>query len=125
MALTNRTRDNLWTLIATPAAWALHFLACYVAAAWNCAPNSDVFGTIGGVRLAILALTVPALGFCLLVAWRAAREWRANGGSFPHDGNSSAVRERFLEFSSLLLAVLSALGIVFTALPALMIVDCR
>lgn len=125
MAVTNRTRDNLWTLIATPTIWAVHFLVCYVAAAWRCAPNVNVFEPIGGIRVLILALTVAALAGCGIIGWRAISEWRANGGAVPHDGNSAEVRERFLEFSSFLLAGLSFLGVVFTALPALMIVDCR
>ena len=125
MAVSNRTRDNLWTLIATPTIWAVHFLVCYVTAAWQCAPNVAVFEPIGGVRMLILVLTVAALCACGVIGWRAISEWRANGGSVPHDGDSAEVRERFLEFSSFLLAGLSFLGVVFTALPALMIVDCR
>ncbi|WP_062228341.1 hypothetical protein [Aureimonas frigidaquae] len=121
----NRTRDNLWTLILTPTVWAVHFLLCYVAAAWHCAPNQALFEPIGGVRIAILVATVVALAICGWVGLRAITEWRGHGGHFPHDGDSASVRERFLEFSSFLLAAMSFLAIIFTAMPALLIVDCR
>jgi hypothetical protein len=125
MELHRQTRDNLWTLILTPSVWAGHFLFAYVAAAYACAPNTMIFETIAGVRVAIAVATLLALLVVGWTGWRAWREWRGNGGRFPHDGDSAATRERFLEFSSLLLASLSFVAIIFTAMPALMIVDCR
>lgn len=120
-----QTRDTLWTLITTPTVWALHFLACYVLAAYQCAPNDAIFETIGTVRLVIAGLTAAALVAIVLVGLRGFREWRMNQGSFPHADDTPEDRERFLEFSSVLLAGLSFVAVLFVALPALLLVDCR
>ena len=125
MELKGQTRDTLWTLILTPTVWAVHFLFSYVAAAFACAPNTLVFETIAGVRIAIAVVTVLALLVVGWTGWRAISEWRSGGGAFPHDQDTAEVRERFMEFSSFLLAALSFVSIIFTALPALLIVDCR
>jgi hypothetical protein len=125
MDLKHQTRDTLWTLIATPTIWALHFLLCYVIAAVDCAPNNRVFDTIEATRLAIALLTATALAFIALVGLRAFREWRANEGKFPHSEDTAEDRERFMEFSSVLLAALSFVSVVFVAMPALVILDCR
>ena len=125
MQLDNRTRDNLWTLISTPAVWGVHFLFCYFVAAYVCAPNPRIFEPIGGVRVAIALATLPALAFCAFAGIRATREWRAFGGDLPFDAPTAEDRERFLEFSTMLLAALSFVAIVFTALPALLVQDCR
>ena len=40
-------------------------------------------------------------------------------------GGAAIDRERFLEFSTVLLAALSFVGVVFVGLPALLVADCR
>ena len=42
-----------------------------------------------------------------------------------HDQDTDLDRERFLEFSTVLLAALSFVGVLFVGLPALTILDCR
>ncbi|KQT65761.1 MULTISPECIES: hypothetical protein [unclassified Aureimonas] len=121
----SQTRDTLWTLILTPTVWALHFLLSYVFAAFQCAPNEAIFETIEASRLAIAGLTAIALVVIAYVGLRSFREWRVNEGSFPHAGDTAEERERFLEFSSVLLAGLSFIGVLFVALPALLFADCR
>lgn len=125
MDLPNQTKDTLWTLIATPTIWAGHFLFCYVYAAVECVPNAAIFETIAGVRIAIAAVTAVCLVAIAVLGLRAYREWRFNEGSFPHDKDTPEDRERFMEFSSLLLAALSFIAVAFVALPALIFVDCR
>ena len=66
MQLRGQTHDTLWTLILTPTVWAFHFLFCYVAAAYACAPNTMIFETIPGVRIAI---GVATLGSLAVVGW--------------------------------------------------------
>ncbi len=123
--LERQTRDNLWTLIATPTVWAVHFLICYLPAAVVCARAEGDFSPIAGVRLTIAAATVVALVLIGASGTRAWREWRAGGGQTPHYRDTAADRERFLEFSTVLLAALSFVGVVFVGLPALVLVDCR
>ncbi len=119
------TRDSLITMIATPTVWALHFLFCYVTAAVVCAPNTDIFRPIGGERVAIGVATVLSLAFCWFAGFRAWREWREAGGKPPHDQPTDHDRERQMELASALLSGLSFLAIIFTALPALLVADCR
>ncbi|BDA83020.1 hypothetical protein Sa4125_05620 [Aureimonas sp. SA4125] len=125
MELPNQTRDTLWTLIATPTIWALHFLFCYVVAAYDCAPNARIFQTIEGTRIAIAVATIVSLAAIAAIGWRAFREWRAGEGKSPHSADTAEDRERFMEFSSLLLAALSFVAVTFGAMPALVFVDCR
>ncbi|SDY92756.1 hypothetical protein [Citreimonas salinaria] len=118
-----RTPDTIWTLIAAPAIWAGHFLASYVAAAYVCAPNADIFRGIGGVRVFIGGATVISLVLIALFFYRAWRDWRrrTTGG----DRGTRQDQEGFLEFATMLLASLSFLGVLLDATPALLIADCR
>ncbi len=125
MATGNKTRDNLWTLITPPTIWALHFLLSYVSVAYGCAPNDAIFAGIGGLRVFVAVLTVAALVAVGLIFVRALGEWRRNGGRIPNDEDTAAVRERFLEFSTVLLAGLSFIAVIYTALPAALMADCR
>ncbi|MCP3054072.1 hypothetical protein [Aurantimonas marianensis] len=121
-----QTRDNLWTLITPPTLWALHFLVSYVLAAYECTPNDRIFETIGGARVAIAGVTLVALILIAAVFRRAWRDWRGGGGSrFYNDEDTEAARERFLEFSTVLLAALSFVAVLFVALPVLINADCR
>ncbi|WP_427025152.1 hypothetical protein ACP4J4_04265 [Aureimonas ureilytica] len=119
------TRDSLITMIATPTVWALHFLLSYVWVASACAPNEDVFKSITPARIGVAVATVLALAFCFFAGLRAWREWRAEGGEPPHDQPTKADRERQMEIASVLLSGLSFLAIIFTALPVLLVADCR
>lgn len=124
MRLFGRTPDTLWTLVAAPAVWAVHFLLSYGLAAYVCAPNDDVFRTIGGVRLFIAILTVIALVLITLAFLRAWHDWRWEG-EVGHEEATPEDRERFLEFSTMLLAALSFVGVVLDAAPVLFVADCR
>lgn len=120
-----KTDDTLWTLIAAPAIWGVHFLFSYGLVAWQCAPNGDPLREIAGARTAIYAVTLICLSLIVLIFRRAWREWTAGGGDFRNNADSPEARERFLEFSTMLLAMLSAVAVVFETLPILMIGDCR
>jgi hypothetical protein len=123
--LARQTRDDLWTLISAPTVWALHFLICYPSAAVVCARVEDTFKPIAGVRLTIAVATAVALVLIAASGIRAWKEWRAGEGRMPHDSDTAADRERFLEFSTVLLAALSFVGVLFVAMPALVLADCR
>lgn len=125
MQVFGKTQDNLWTLIAAPTIWGFHFLFSYFLAAYRCAPNGDPFKDIGGTRVAIGVVTLVCLGLVALILRRAWREWRVDGGGFRNDQDTPEARERFLEFSTLLLAALSFAAVVFETMPVLLIGDCR
>ncbi|MFN7101653.1 MAG: hypothetical protein ACK4N1_03445 [Pseudorhizobium sp.] len=125
MQIFGKTQDNLWTLIAAPTIWGFHFLFSYLLAAYRCAPNADPFEDIGGTRLAIGVVTLVSLVLIGLIVRRSWQEWRADGGGFRTNQDSCEARERFLEFSTLLLAGLSFAAVLFETMPVLLIGDCR
>ncbi|MEN3794144.1 hypothetical protein [Fulvimarina sp. MAC3] len=120
-----QTRDNLITLIAAPAIWAAHFLASYIVASVDCAPNETIFEQITFARWLIFGLTILALALIALIFRRSYNEWRGHGSGTINDEDTPLARERFLEFSTVLLAGLSFIAVVFVALPAYFNVDCR
>lgn len=125
LGLRRGTSDSLITMIATPTVWALHFLFCYIWVATACAPNENIFESILPARIGVAVATVLGLAFCFFAGLRAWREWREQGGEPPHDKPTEGERERLMEFASFMLSSLSFVAIVFTALPALLIADCR
>lgn len=125
MQVFGKTQDTLWTLIAAPTIWGFHFLFSYMLVAYQCAPNADPFKQIGGTRLTIGGVTFVCLGLIALILRRAWREWRSQGGGLRNDQDTPEARERFLELSTLLLAMLSLVAVIFESLPVLMIGDCR
>lgn len=118
------TRKTLWVLFAPPTLWALHFLFCYVVAAVVCA-FAGRGASIDGPRVAIAIATVVALVLVGLCARIALHEFRIAGDPPPHDESTLEDRRRFVGTATLLLSALSFVAIVFTALPAVFVGDCR
>jgi heme/copper-type cytochrome/quinol oxidase subunit 2 len=116
--------SNLWMLIVPPTVWALHFLLCYVYAAIRCA-KSGRLAPLDDVRAVIVVVTVVALLIVLLAARVAWAQMRVEGAPPPHDESTLEDRHRFLATAKLLLAGLSFVAIVYTAIPAFIFADCR
>jgi hypothetical protein len=119
-----RMGSSLWALVAPPTVWALHFLFSYVYAAIRCA-KAEPFEGIGDVRVAIGVATVVALLVVVACGYAAWVQSRVEGDPPPHQESTDEDRLRFLAVATLLLAGLSFVAIVFTALPAFMFGDCR
>lgn len=127
------TRANLITLITAPTVWALHFLVSYVAASAYCAKtmaDARVFtGTswpdITVARLVILTATILAIAVIALCTRQAWGHWQGGDNEPPYDEPSFEGRQGFFGFSTLLLCGLSFVGVIFVALPAVFIGDCR
>ncbi len=117
-------RTTLWALFAPPTLWALHFLFCYVVAAVVCAFAGRA-ASLDGTRLAIAVATLVALALVGLCARTALHEARIEGDPPPHSDSTLEDRRRFVAVSTLLLSALSIVAIVFTALPAVFVGDCR
>lgn len=115
---------TLWTLIVPPLAWAAHFMFAYVYAAVRCA-KSGREALVGDVRFGIAVATAVALGVVLVSAYVAWAQSRLPGDAPPHDESTHEDRFRFLAVATLLLAGLSFVAIVFTAIPAFYFEDCR
>ncbi len=115
---------NLWTLVIPPTVWALHFLFSYVYAAIRCAKSGPA-EVIDDVRLAIGIATVVALAIVSVSAYMAWVHRHVEGDPPPFQDSTDEDRQRFLATAKLLLAGLSFIAIVFTAIPAFMFGDCR
>jgi hypothetical protein len=114
-------RVTLWSLIVPPTSWAAHFLFSYLWASVRCAKTGS-FATApwifwGGTILALLVIVASGA-----IAWV---QSRTPGDQPPHEQGTQIDRLRFLAYSTLLLAELSFVGVLFTATPVLFITDCR
>ena len=125
MLIHSREKADIWSLLAPPAIWALHFLLCYVIAAIDCAATADAFAVQMRTRWVVGIATAVALALILVAAAQARRHWGFGTEDPPHDGATPEDRQRFLGFATLLLSALSFVSVVFVALPALTIADCR
>ena len=117
---------DLWRVIISPTIWALHFLACYVAAAIYCekmgrdAPLDDI-------RLLVITVTLVALGG---IFWSTLGLWRVHDRSltdddFEYEHNTPEERHRFLSHVALMLSILSAVAVIYVAIPMLYLESCR
>ena len=68
--------------------------------------------------------TLVALGLISLSGWVAWKQTRRPGDSAPHQDSTDIDRLRFLAKSTLLLAGLSFVGVLFTALPVVFLRNC-
>ena len=120
-----RSDPSLWTLITAPIVWAGHFLACYLVAAIFCAKAGTSFADLANVRLVIGAATLAALLLIVLCGRQAYHHWGFGISDPPHDAGTPEDRRHFLGYAALLLCALSLVSVLFVALPALAIPDCR
>jgi hypothetical protein len=118
-----RRQATLWSLIVPPTVWSLHFLFCYVYAAIHCAKGGPL-QSLDTVRPAIAAVTVIALLIVAASAYVSA-QMLIEGDPPPYQESTDEDRHRFLAMAKLLLAALSFVAILYTAIPAFIFPDCR
>ena len=118
-------RESLWWLAASPSVWAVHFVATYATVAIWCAKAVGQDGPLGAARMAVVVYTVLALAIVAVIGRIALRRHRFGAQTVPHDFDTSEDRHRFLGFATLLLSALSAVAIVYVALPFFFIGTCR
>ncbi|WP_156342818.1 hypothetical protein [Devosia sp. A16] len=120
------TGTDLWRVIAAPIVWALHFLFCYVYGAIYCA-KAGRDAALDGPTLVIVGATVVAL---VLISLSTLQLWRVRGRSltdndFEFEHNTPEERHRFLSHVALMLCVLSAVAVLYVAIPMLYLTSCR
>ncbi len=120
------TGTDLWRVIAAPIVWALHFLFCYVYGAIHCA-KAGRDASLAGPTYVIVGATVIALA---LIALSTHHLWRVRGRSltdsdFEFEHNTPEERHRFLSHVALMLCVLSAIAVLYVAIPMLYLTSCR
>lgn len=119
--LHERLKVTLWTLIVPPTAWAVHFLFSYLWAAISCAKVGE-FATFP--TLFVIG-TVIALAVIVFSGWIAWQQSRVPGDAPPHQDSTDVDRLRFIAVSTMLLAGLSFVAVLYTALPVVFLGDCR
>lgn len=126
----NQTRreagTDLWKVIAAPIIWSLHFLFCYVYAAVYCEKTgrgADLAPAVWAVGIAT-AVALALIGLIAASLWRVrARSLTDNDFEFEH--NSPEERHRFLSHVALMLCVLSAVAVIYVAIPTVYLSSCR
>lgn len=123
-------RASLVRITLAPVLWALHFVVSYAAAAIVCAKWAAGADGILGLRIAIAVATVLVLAGIAWLGWRAWRQWDARIGRSGREVLEDLVEEHeerheFLGHAALLLAIISFIGVVYTALPVALIETCR
>lgn len=119
-------RDSLIGMVASPLVWAAHFLTCYTVVALACAFGfgTEAGGEWGIVRIVLVIVSAVAVLIIAGLTSLAYLRWRQSGGSEPpHDHRQE--RHRFMSVAALLLGVLSGIGIVYAAIPLLIIPLCQ
>ena len=117
-------QPSLWTLAAPPSLWVAHVLVCYVTVAMWCGRWSTLAAIVAPQTLVGL-YTLAALagvGRCVTVAVRARHDGAA---AFGMDDDTPESRRHFLAWATILLAGLSAIGVVFVAAATLLVPSCR
>lgn len=125
MRLLPKEIESLWTLFTAPVVWALHFLASYGSFAVYCAKAQAQWPDFDLLRMALVAVTVAALGVIVFSAWLAWRQWGFGVDDPPHDEPTDRSRTLFQGFATLLLAGLSFIAVLYGALPLLVIEGCQ
>ena len=115
--------QSLWALTVGPTIWAGHFLASYIGAAVWCG-SAGARARFGAAMVVFAAGTVLALAAVALVGWRGWVRYNHGEAVPSHHKDTPGDRHRFLGLATLLLAVLSALSIAYTAMAVAMLRGC-
>lgn len=120
------TGTDLWRVIAAPIIWATHFLFCYVFAAIYC-EKAGRDAALADVRIAIAIATLLALagiGLSSQHLW-AVRGRSLTDNDFEFEHNTAEERHRFLSHVALMLCALSAVAVIYVAIPVFYLATCR
>ncbi|UWQ22950.1 hypothetical protein [Jannaschia sp. W003] len=120
---------SLFRIAIAPTIWAVHFAGSYAAVAVYCAKFGSELEPIGGFRIAVALFGLVALALIAWTGWRAFGQWNATAQRGLREVAVDLVEEEegrheFLGHAALLLAVISFVGVIYTALPVLVIRTC-
>lgn len=112
---------SIWHMVLAPTIWSVYFAAVYALTAIDCAKT----GTPDLAQKGILVLTVVALAAIGAIGWRSWRQWDyLTDYDYVHDKPTVEHRREFLGHAGFLLSIVSVIGVIFVALPAVFIRSC-
>lgn len=118
-------RDSIWRLAFGPLIWAAHFVLVYGGTSVVCFKMYELDWAFPFLRASIGALTALALVGVGVVAWRSWRRWDfLDDYDYEHDKAVEEDRHEFLGHAAFLLAVVSAIGVIYVAMPAIWVNSC-
>lgn len=117
--------ESLWWLGLPPVIWLVYFVVTYTVAAIYCAKAGGDDASLTPIRWFMGALGLVAFSGVAAVGIRGYRRHSYGQATAPHDFDTPEDRHRFLGFATLLLSGLSALGVIYVALPAIFVQTCR
>lgn len=116
-------RESLWRITLAPVTWVAHFVTSYGVAAVICAKAPDL---LGAARIGLMLATLLALAVIAWLGWRAWRQWDYRStGDYTNALGQAEDRHQFLGHAAVLLALISAIGVIYGALPVLLLDTCR
>lgn len=119
-------RDSLWSLIAGPTIWAVHFLFCYIATAIYCAKSAAPATDFYLLQITIAVATVAALAGIVVAGTQAADNWhRALDAEWAADDETLRHRRRFVGRAAFLLSGLSAIATAYVGMTVLFVSSCQ
>ena len=118
--------DSLWLLGYACSIWALHFAACYAAAAIVCAKLFDDAEAIWLLRVGIGLATLLAMIGISYVGWKSWVQWDfLDDFDYEHDLAAEEDRHELLGHASFLLSVVALVAVLYVALPAVFLDSCQ
>lgn len=116
-------RQSLWALTAAPAIWIGHFLTTYIAAAVWCG-HAGLHAPFGPAMVVFAFGTVLALTGVAWVGWQGWVRYNLGEAVPSHHKDTPEDRHRFLGLATSLLALLSGVSILYSALATTMLRGC-
>ena len=115
--------DRLWVPLVSPIIWSSHFTISYIWAAMACgrfAPQAA-----GSLEAALIALTVIALVAIGVFFLRSLRQLNYQLPDQPNDDGTPEDRNRFMAYTTLLLAGMSWIATLFVGVAATAMGGCQ
>jgi hypothetical protein len=119
------SRQRLWIVPGPLVIWAAHFMLCYITAAVWCGKFAGRLAPLGPARTAIAAYTAIALVIIGVIAVIGYRGHALGAEDPPHDADSPEDRHRFLGLAALLIAGLSGVAVIYSAMTVLFVETCQ
>ncbi|MWD27044.1 hypothetical protein E0K89_006090 [Aquicoccus sp. SCR17] len=116
-------RESLLRITFAPLTWALHFVLCYGTVSLACIKGLI---PLPYTRAGLIAATGLALALIALIGWRAFVQWDVRRtGDFTNPEGHAEHRHQFLGHAGFLLAIISAIGVIYTGLPLFILASCK